>query len=494
MSQLRLSGFTLVGDSNVRRNMTSSVTADRPLMSDAQVLPSGRMSSFAVTLEATRPESNACVVSCISNFLSTSAPSTTPNARVEKVTTDFFAKIRAFALTRPDLMIFVCPPMYRTSPLWYRDALPDILLKFSEIGSSGTCSNVHLMPSFTRSVLEPDGVHLTPFSGMEYVLHLFKASEAIIQKLDQPVEARVGALSEETRSLHDRVHVLELDRRRLSDKVDHREAVDSELRDFEENLRNEAFIMVCGLPRLPRLDPKEWQARAIADVAKILAIMGFDYPIKFIQNATGRGKNSVVLYKVRLESVEASKSVRDKFSTFFHDNRDSRPPELSQVSIRNCVTTATLGRIAILQMFGRRYTASNSGSRFTVIGYEARPLLKIFPAPTATDKRVMTFNFIEAISKLPTCFTAEEKSELLKRISPRLHSCLKEIFVVVSQDSLRRQGGQKRRPVDSPGSSGQSSSHVNTSGSETSPILTPGRKRVSRKRGAPAPGGGPAKR
>ena len=487
--QLRLTDFTIIGDSNVRRNMTSSVTSDRPVMANAQIVPSGRLSSFAASLDSTRLESNACVVSCISNFLSTSAPG--PSAgRIERVITDFFTKIRSFCASRPEVSVCVCPPMYRTSPLWYRDCLPNILCKFSEIGTMNPKpANLHLLPSFTRSVLEPDGVHLTAFSGMEFVLHLFKSSESLLQGLNKSSEDKISAVGEDTRLLRDRVHFLELDHKRLSDKVEYREAVDAKLRDYEENLRNEPFFMIRGLARLPKLDPKEWQVRAVADVSTVLSLMNLDTPIKYIQNATGRGKNSVVHYRVRVGSAAESKLIRDKFSAFFHDGRDSRPASLSNISIRNCVTTATLGRIAILQLLGKRYTKANPGSRSTVVGYEPRPLLKLFPAPTATDKRVMTFNFIEAISKLPTCFSAEETAELLKRISPCLHSSLGELFVVVSQDSLRRSGQR----VGQESASGQEPSNI-TSGSESSSPATGSSGRRSKKRGASGPQGPSAKK
>lgn len=475
-----LTGFTLIGDSNVRRNVTSSVTADRPLMSDAQIIPSGRLSSFAAALESTRAESNACVVSCVSNYLSTSPPGSSTSARIDKVISDFFSKIQAFCVTRPSVQVFVCPPMYRTSPLWYRDSLPEMLVRFS--ASSSGPANLHMMPSFPRPVLETDGVHLTPFSGMEFIVHLFKVPESIMSSLDKDLTSHVSVLDEGARELRDRVQFLELDHKRLSDKFEHREAVDAELRDYEENLRNECFFMIRGLNRLPKLDPKEWQSRAVADVSKVLSIMGFDYPIKYIQNATGRGKNSVVHYKVRVQSAEVSKMIREKFSSYFHDRRDSRPPELASISIRNCVTSGTLGRMAIMQLLGKRYTDSNPGSRYTVIGYEARPLLKLFPSQDASDKRVMTFNFIEAISKLPTCFTSEETSGLLKRISPRLHTCLREVFVVVTQDALRRAGPRSQAR--------STESTANTSASDSSPSSGP--SRGSKKRRAPAAASGPS--
>ena len=101
------------------------------------------------------------------------------------------------------------------------------------------------------------------------------------------------------------------------------------------------------------------------------------------------------------------------------------------------MTTATLARIAILQLYGKRYEESNPGSSYKVIGYEPRPVLKIFPASDATDKRIQSYNFIEAVSTLPSSFTETEIDELLNRISPKLHGSLKSILVVVSDDMLK---------------------------------------------------------
>ena len=114
-----------------------------------------------------------------------------------------------------------------------------------------------------------------------------------------------------------------------------------------------------------------------------------------------------------------------------------RPELLKGISIRNCLTTATLARIAILQLYGKRYEESNPGSSYKVIGYEPRPVLKIFPASDATDKRIQLYNFIEAVSTLPSSFSETKIDKLLKRISPKLHGSLKSLLVVVSDDMFK---------------------------------------------------------
>jgi hypothetical protein len=256
------------------------------------------------------------------------------------------------------------------------------------------------------------------------------------------------------------------------------------LSDFQENIRNESFFMIQGLPRLPKLEPKEWQIQAKAAVQGVLvSLMGKEYPIAFVKNSTGRGKESKTMYRVKMPSVEISREIRDKFGLFFSGGADTRPQSLKGISIRNAVTTATLARIAILQLLGQRYVQSNPGSRSHVVGYEPRPLLKLTPSPGASDKRIQTYNFIEAVTKLPTCFQKGEIDGLLKRISPKLHGNLKPLLVVVSDDMIRKSISMpKSRPADASGSGSESS------GSFKSPGDVSGR--VSNKRGASGPAHG----
>ena len=494
---------SIVGDSNITRNMITNNCRDRPLMSGAQVIQCGRAALFASSLQSMRSESNVCVLSCVTNFLTSSTGSNTITVRVEPILVDFLTKLGGFASSRPDVQFLICPPMYRLTPIWYREGLPEILQKFSELMKSRP-PNCHMMPSFPTPSYEDDGVHLTAYSGFEFVLHLFDSLSSVLDGLELEPADRSVIISESTRVLEDRMMVLEQDHRRLNSRFESKSAADAELSDFQENIRNESFLMVKGLARLPKLEPKEWQRRAKSDVQGVFTtLMGKEYPIQFVQNSTSRAKDAVTQYRVKLPSAELSKEIRDQFGSFFVGGRgETRPPALKMVSIRNCVTTATLARIVILQLYAKRYLASNPGSQAKVIGYDPRPLLKLTPPSSSTDKspRTQTFNFIEAVSSLPSNFTRPEIDDLLKRISPKLHGSLKSLLVVVSDDMLKKRSApsksapSKSAPKTSksskaskaPKASANTSGSANASGSESSgsfksPVLSAGR---SLKRGA----------
>ena len=92
-----------------------------------------------------------------------------------------------------------------------------------------------------------------------------------------------------------------------------------------------------------------------------------------------------------------------------------------------------------------RYRSSNPGSRVQVVGYDARPLIRITPPPESADRRVKVMNYIEAIRSLPTNFTQEQLSTIMSRVNPRLYKQLRSVFVVLHDDLPkinRAQGSQ----------------------------------------------------
>ena len=224
MAQLR--AFSIIGDSNVKRNMVSTTTSGRPPLSSAQVLICGRLSLFQASLDKVRADADACILACVSNFISGPVgvldPGSSISSHIEEVLTGFFSKVVAFCHTRPSTFIFLCSPMYRTSPIWYRDALPDILCQFSQIYNKleERPHNLLQLSSFSKIQLEADGVHLTPFSGMSYILHLFDTAQEVRDALELPAEARMQRNESKCLAVEDRMLVIERDHSRLNRKFE----------------------------------------------------------------------------------------------------------------------------------------------------------------------------------------------------------------------------------------------------------------------------------
>ena len=102
------------------------------------------------------------------------------------------------------------------------------------------------------------------------------------------------------------------------------------------------------------------------------------------------------------------------------------------------MTPETRIRISILKLLARKYLESNPGSKVQVIGYRPRPMIKITPAASATDRRVMTFNYVEAVKKLPCSFDPTEIDPIISRINPKLLGQIRSIFIVITDDQFKK--------------------------------------------------------
>lgn len=72
----------------------------------------------------------------------------------------------------PNKLCMVSPPMYRTTPDLYHDSISEVMIRFSDVFSNERLSNLSILPLFPTPTLKSDGVHLTPISGLEYILFL----------------------------------------------------------------------------------------------------------------------------------------------------------------------------------------------------------------------------------------------------------------------------------------------------------------------------------
>ena len=294
MSQLRV--FTLLGDSNVKRNVTKTNTRACPQLLGCQVITCLRFELLEEALTQIRKESSTCIVSCVTNFLASSEDDPVVLKRIEPVLDEFSTHLGAFCTANPAVTLLVAPPMYRQSPLWYREGLPEVLTRFS-LFFRDRPANLHLLPSFPTPEFEKDGIHLNAYSGLEFMIHLFDSATALLDGLESSCDQRLPETAEATRVLEDRVMVLEQDHRRLNSAFEVKTAVDAELHDYRENVSNEAFLVITGCARIMGLSPKEWQVRAKKEVSPVLnKLMGRDIPIEFISNSTGPQPNALVRY------------------------------------------------------------------------------------------------------------------------------------------------------------------------------------------------------
>ena len=229
MSVTRL--FTVIGDANVRRNMTGLNMASRDAMKTSQLISCDDLLSLDQALCAVRPESSVCIISAITNMLLAADDTGTIASSIESVLTSFKTKVVALCSSRPTLQVVVAPPLFRLRPMWYPKSLPQISGLFSTMLSNDVPQNLHLLASFCSQDLLPDGVYLSPVSGLHFVLHLFDQTENILRLVSSNSDSQIYHVRELCCQHDDRIVFLEKRHENLDDRVDFKVAADAEFKD-----------------------------------------------------------------------------------------------------------------------------------------------------------------------------------------------------------------------------------------------------------------------
>ena len=332
--------------------------------------------------------------------------------------------------------------------------------------------NMLLMPSFVSQDLMPDGYHLTPVSGLHYVLHIFDQVELLLTLDHHGPDAKLGHVQETVRQHDDRLSYLESRHGGLQGQVDLRLASDSEFRDWSINRSEEDYLTILGLPRLGEMNQRDWQSAAKKQVKDLIKLVlnlnriNLTYSILFVSNPVRHRTTGQTVYNVKLDSVAASQRIRDLYSGFFRKEKPIKLPiELRGVSVKNKVTLDTRVRIRIMQELAANYQAANPGSVATVRGFDPRPTMMITPARGSSD-RPRVFNFIDAATKLKAVFSDDSLAKIFQVIGTNHQGELQSVFIVLNDDDRARceDLAKNYRRAPNPRSKG---SHVPTTSSAT---------------------------
>ena len=332
--------------------------------------------------------------------------------------------------------------MFRQQPFWYQRGLTQIATRFSSIFASSP-QNLRLLPSFPCQDLLPDGRYLTPVAGLHFVLHLFDQTDLLLQSLATSGDAKLAQVQEQVRHHEDRMTYLENRHGGLQRQVSHKVAVDAEFNDWLQNRNDEDWFVVRGLPRLnvSRQDFPNASRRQVADMIKLVLNahrIRLDFEVIHVFNPFSRTDQGPTLYNVKMDSAYSSKKIRDLFSGFFRHHRAVQlPASLKGVEVRNKITLETKIRIAILRQLGVRYQATNPGSSFKVRGFDPRPTLVTTP-PRSSTERPRTYNFIQAVTSLPSTLSDENLAPIFQSIGDRFRGKLQALFVILNDDDHDR--------------------------------------------------------
>ena len=97
--------ISVVGDDNIRRNMTGLNLASREAMKNSQVIDCAALASLDAALESVRPESTVCIVATISEFLVAAGDCGTIFSTIDPILATFAQKLHDFCGRRQTLKV-----------------------------------------------------------------------------------------------------------------------------------------------------------------------------------------------------------------------------------------------------------------------------------------------------------------------------------------------------------------------------------------------------
>ena len=103
MSVSRL--FTVIGDMNIRRNMTELNIASRESMKNAQVIDCVSLVAFDEALSNIRKESSVLIVAAVTEFIMSIGDCGTVASTIDPVLSELTNKLCGFCLLRPNLQV-----------------------------------------------------------------------------------------------------------------------------------------------------------------------------------------------------------------------------------------------------------------------------------------------------------------------------------------------------------------------------------------------------
>ena len=97
--------FSIIGDGNVRRNMTGLNIASRESMKAAQVIDYAAPSSFDDAFKEIRPESTVCIIAALTDLLLSGGGGGTIFATIDPILDSFRTKTFNLCASRPTLEV-----------------------------------------------------------------------------------------------------------------------------------------------------------------------------------------------------------------------------------------------------------------------------------------------------------------------------------------------------------------------------------------------------
>jgi hypothetical protein len=366
--------------------------------------------------------------------------------------------IMAASVKFPEANFIVVPPLCRGVPGWFGPHLPGMLAHLAAEVARVQSAHLGCTTPFVvlPTMLDSDGVHLTPTAGDQFLRHLDAGIAGLLVPAIPPQEVegsmtlerlaglvasnanRIGELSVMTRDFKKQVRL----RQQHDDLIFARMKEES---DTEINRSREDRVCITGLASPPgdATVYKDQKAHYVAAVSRLVLLSCIDMPVQPIVRdvyVNLRKTQAQHLIEVKFDCPTNATGFRLKAVQLAKDKH----AEFSELFFANSVTQATKVRIQILRILATMLDTETEMA--FVQSFVSRPVLhyraRLNCRSTASGLG-RSYTFVDAMSRFGTRLKPKDLISAYARAGNTFAGALSQYFVVLhdsDQPSSTRDG------------------------------------------------------
>jgi len=393
----------------------------------------------------------------------------------------------------PDLTVLIMPPMFRSTPSWYGPYLTDLQSFLSSEVTRVGSDRMAICPPFLvlPSLLEDDGVHLTPVGGDRLMTHIDSALNSLLIEVEEGSTAgdvqevnpgspepahpadqiskildvvsrssakleSISALSGTVTNLTQSTANFESYVRRRFKKDDFIFARMKEESDAIVNRAREDRVVITGLPS-PAVASSSHAAKkthyteVINRLITLACLEADPLPRVVDLYINLRKDRGLPLVEVRLDSASGAGLFRREGVRL----AKAKNEEFASLFFSNSVTQSTRVRIDILKEIAKKLTTKTEVGY--VQGFLSRPVLQYRIREgerSSADGTGRSYNFVDAVAKFGSRLSHRDLSTAYARAGDTFTGALSQYFVVLSDDVVIRGRSANRMPLGRRGGRG----------------------------------------
>lgn len=411
------------------------------------------------------------------------------------------------AVRVPGVNIVISPPMFRSDPAWFGSYLPDLQSFLAEevarvgSGNLALCSPFVVVPS----LLEDDGVHLTPQGGDRFMSHLDAQLNALLvevpsvfppaeDRLDQILNAvnRNSSQLETFRTIGDTVIGLTRStanfesfvRRRFKDDdlifARMKEETDSDINRAREDRVVITGLAVPAVAGSTHVEKKKYYTEVVTRLVSVSCASAEQLPVVVDVYVNLRKERGLPLIEARFDSVSGAQLFRREGVRL----AKAKHAEFGSLFFSNSVTQSTRVRIEILRELSKKLNTATEVA--FVQGFISRPVLQYRVkegARSRADGVGRSYTFVDAVARFGNKLAQRDLTNAYVRAGNTFDGALSQYFVVLvdDHDGLRSRSVPNRTPLGRRGFGLRGSSRGGRQLRQTQlgfPVLDRGVKRI----------------